>query len=185
VSVPPRSAHAVALVAALLLVAARGGAGAQAAATRVTRTMRVALHAGAAEAFPLFGPVREMDWDPGWKPEFRFPTDRSQSAAGAVFTVRHAGSDLESTWIMDVYDTTTRTIRYVRVIPGSTAMQLDIVVAPTGPASSVATVTYTMTGLSEAGNAAIARFVETFPHRQAQWEQVLNHFIDTGKPLVH
>ena len=49
--------------------------------------------------------------------------------------------------------------RYSRVTPGSRVVLVEIVCTAAGPGSTDVRVTYQLTGLSPAGNAAIERFV--------------------------
>jgi len=145
---------------------------------RVERTMRVRLGAAADRVFPLFGPIRESEWDPRWAPRMIFPTDRSQSEKGAVFTTDGA------VWVMTVYDPARRIVGYVRVLPGVTVTEIDVAVASAGPAASEARVTCRLTPLSKAGEEPIERFRLHFPHQAAHWEEAINHLLTTGRPLV-
>jgi hypothetical protein len=150
-----------------------------------SRTMTLDLARDADTVFPLFGPIREREWDVNWKPVMPFPTDGAQTADGAVFSVVHPQSGAATVWVMSLYDVRRRALQYVRVSPGLYAGRIDISVVPGARGKSRAEVTYTMTALSDAGNASVDRFVEGFPARKAQWEQTINHFLVTGKPLPH
>ena len=151
---------------------------------RAQRTMRMELIGNAKLVFPLFGPVRESEWDPNWKPAMLFPVDGSQSADGAVFTVPDPGAQ-NSVWVMSRYDAARRQIQYVRFIPGAAVVQIDIGVEPAGRSRSLAMVRYTYTSLSSEGDGLVDRFVETFPKREREWKKVINHYLTTGTPLVH
>ena len=140
---------------------------------RESRTMRLQLSADADSVFPLFGPVRESEWSPDWSPRFLYPAAPAQGPDGAVFTTDGPGG-AASVWVMTDYDAAARGVRYVILHPGLSVGELSIHVAPAGPRASTAEVTYRFTALGPAGNDAIARWVEHFPHMQPHWEQALN-----------
>jgi hypothetical protein len=50
-----------------------------------SQSFEIVLDATVAEAAPLFGPVREAEWAPGWAPHFVHPASAGQQE-GAVFT---------------------------------------------------------------------------------------------------
>jgi hypothetical protein len=132
--------------------------------------------------FPLFGPVRESEWDPAWQPEFIHPSDGTQSHDGAVFIVRKGGR--ESIWVMRRYDAKQRELEYVRVTPGYVVAEVEVSIAPAAGGQSRATVTYRYTALSDEGNTFIAHWADEFPKTGPHWGEVINHYITTGRPLV-
>jgi hypothetical protein len=114
----------------------------------------------------------------------RFPGDGTSPSAGAVFTVAHPNGSA-SIWVMNYYNVAERRVEYVRVIPGSNAARIEIRVSSAAGGHSTAEVSYALTSLSAAGDSAVDLFVETFPQRKPHWEQAINHYLRTGKPLVH
>ena len=49
-----------------------------------TESLTIALQGSVAAVTPLFGPVQEVEWAPGWKPQFIHPTKGAQRD-GVVF----------------------------------------------------------------------------------------------------
>jgi hypothetical protein len=141
--------------------------------SRESRTMRLALHADADTAFPLFGPVRETEWSPEWSPRFLFPAAPAQRSDGAVFTTEGQGG-VANLWVMTDYDVKGRLVRYVILHPGLSVGELSIHVEPAGAGASTADVTYRFTAVSAEGNDSIARWTAHFPHLQPHWEEALN-----------
>lgn len=141
---------------------------------QIERTMTLALAGPADAAFPLFGPLREREWDPAWNPVFIAPDDGQSCAAGTVFVV---GGASESVWVMTVYDPVRRQVRYVMLQPGIVTSEIAVDVAPAGAQSSRATVTYRRTALSEAGEAALDEFLRVWPSWAGQWEAAINAVI--------
>ncbi len=130
-----------------------------------------ALPAPPALAFPLFGPVRESEWSPHWKPHFLYPPDPSQ-AAGAVFTT---GPDRNRTiWMLAVYDAAAFHIQYLILQPGMCATTLDIVLGPAADDTSEASVTYRQTALSEAGDRYVKDFAADFPSQRDHWQHAIS-----------
>ncbi len=138
---------------------------------QIERMMRLALAGPADHAFPLFGPLREREWDPEWNPVFIAPDDGESCAAGTVFVV--AGPP-DKVWVMTVYDTARRRVRYVMVQPGLVASEIGVDVAPSGPRSSTAVVTYRRTALSDAGEAALDEFIREWPSWAGHWQSAVN-----------
>jgi hypothetical protein len=130
------------------------------------------LPAPPAAAFPLFGPVREGEWSPYWKPRFLFPADPSQKA-GAVFTTRTEHG--ETVWTLAVYDEAALRIQYLIVWPGMCATTLDIVLKPTADDASETSVTYRQTALSEAGDKYVREFASDFPTQRDHWQRAISH----------
>jgi hypothetical protein len=138
---------------------------------QVTRTMRLDLPADADTAFPLFGPVRESEWSPDWKPTFITPVPGAQSREGAVFTTGERESP--TVWVMTDYDPARRIVRYVHVRPGRIVAQLWIWVRSTAAQASQAEVTYRYTLLGPDGRDALDHFKQAFPMFKPHWEHAL------------
>jgi hypothetical protein len=151
-------------------------------AAQADRSIVFVLNTSADNAFPLFGPKREMDWDPNWHPEFIAPKTGDQTAEGSVFLIRGTP---DSVWVMTVYDVNTRLVQYVRVTPGHSVGQLWISVTPLPPAASQVKVRYRLTGLSPTGSSFVDKWMSEFPHTGPVWAEVLNHYLRTGQPLLN
>jgi hypothetical protein len=149
-------------------------------AIQAEETITFDVEAAADDAFPLFGPKREMDWDRNWRPTFLMPPDGDQSPHGSVFLVR--ADDRESVWIMTVYDSAQRAVQYVRVTPGHTTGQIWISITPLTAASSQVKVTYRLTGLSPIGNQFVRHWAGQFPRMGSAWAEVINHYLRTATP---
>jgi hypothetical protein len=140
------------------------------------RTMVLNLAGPEEKVFPLFGPVEESRWAPGWKPNMLFPRNGAPIVPGSVFTV---GDDV---WTLTVYDPVTHAIHYVVVTPGHSVGELDIRVVDAGPGKSQATVAFRHTALSAQGDEEIRTFVQQFPHQAPHWENAINRYLSAAKP---
>jgi len=161
--------RAVAALAMLVAVCHPAAARAEDGALTKTASIVVHVHASADAAFPLFDPVNETKWDPEWKP--RLLGDRVDE--GLVFVV--GDGDGKSTWLIDRYDVSTRSIGYV-VVGKSLLTRIAIHVAPAGT-QSTATVTYTRTALDDDGRNAVERFAAHFPTQAPHWEGAINGYL--------
>jgi hypothetical protein len=146
---------------------------------QATRTMTLDLPAAADKVFPLFGPVRESEWSPDWRPAFVTPLAREQTSDGAVFTVE--GDPDSAVWVMTDYEPDTRRVRYVIVRPGALVTQLWIEVRSTGPNASQADVTYRTTLLGPAGRPALDHFISGFAHRKPHWEHAIRTALEARR----
>lgn len=155
------------LLTACFLIAA---AGAQT-RSHVEAVMTLHLDASPAAVLPLFGPVREGEWAPGWNPTILYPADRSQKS-GSVFTTGKPGK--EAVWIMTAYDEAALRVSYVIVDPGVTAEQLDIVLKLASGGKTEAVLTHRWTALSDRADARIADWAAEFPAQHEHWEHAIN-----------
>jgi hypothetical protein len=137
--------------------------------------MTVHLAASPDKVFPLFGPVEESHWAPGWKPQLLYPPNGSPVAAGAVF------AEGDEIWTMTVYDAVARSIHYVAVSPGVSVGEIDIHVVAEGTNASRAVVTFRHTALSARGDEEIRSWVKHFPDKAAHWEHAINHYLSSGQ----
>lgn len=143
---------------------------------REERAISIVLNAPPDTTFPLFGPVGETRWDPGWKPRFLYPLDGSQSGTGAVF-LTSGSAGRESTWLMPTYDVAKREVEYVIVTPGYVAIELRILVAPDSIGRSRADIRYRYTALSETANGFIDHWAAHFPSEGPHWAAAINAYL--------
>lgn len=117
---------------------------------------RISLPLPADEALELFTPEGERLWIAEWNPRYAYPPN-GETMEGMIFTT---GEGAELTyWTMVDFDIAGHRVRYARVTPGSRSTIVEVVCRPEGDRRCQAEVTYALTGLSEAGNAAIDAFV--------------------------
>lgn len=160
-----------AAVAVLAAPAAASGPSTGSAAPRahLRRTGTVAVPAPLERAFPLFTPLGERRWAPGWEPRFQYPAD-GEPRLGATFTT-HGDDGRETIWMILDWDPTGHRVRYARVTPGLKTGTVEVVCAPGAGATTVATVTYELTALTPEGDADLATWTESwYASYLAEWE---------------
>lgn len=165
------------------LSAASSADGSVAPRAHLLRTGTVAVSAPLERAFPLFTPLGERRWAPGWDPRFQHPAD-GEPRVGATFTTR--GEDgRETIWMILDWDPAAHRVRYARVTPGLKTGTVEVVCAPRARATSVATVTYELTALSPEGDADLATWTAGwFAGYLAEWETQIAAALATPGPAA-
>jgi hypothetical protein len=136
------------------------------------RSFTVHLDAAPGEVFPLFGPIGEREWAPGWDPKMIFPADGFCPEKGSVFTT--SDEDGEETWVVTGYDGQNSFISYVAVLPGHVVTGIEVRVQKRGENKSIAEVTHRRTALSARGNHMANALSENAARHAAHWEHAIN-----------
>ena len=80
-----------------------------------TESFTIRLNGSVAEVTPLFGPVREAEWAPSWKPRFIHPIGGAQREGTIFRTITSNGR--ERLWVLTAYDANEGRVEYVLVAP--------------------------------------------------------------------
>lgn len=121
-------------------------------AERTVRSHSLVVGLPAAEAFSLFEPEGERAWAQGWDPQYRFPPD-GRAERGMVFTTGHGGE--QTIWTLIRHEPASGLVEYVRTTPGSRTGTVLVQCAALDARRTRVTVVYTLTALTEEGNAAL------------------------------
>ena len=121
-------------------------------ARHVRRSGTIELDGPPDAAFALFTPAGEKEWVPEWDPVFLQPAS-GEARPGMVFTTGHGGE--ETLWSAVDYAPERRYVRYARVTPGSRFGFVEVACEAAAGGRSRATISYTLTALTEKGNAQI------------------------------
>jgi hypothetical protein len=145
-------------------------------AAHITRSAQIRLAAAPNVTFPLFEPLGERAWVEGWDPQPLFPAS-GEAMEGAVFLTQHPGEPA-TIWSIVVYDPEQHCVAYLRVTPNNRIGRVEVSCTPEGDAATLATVTYTFTALTEAGNVYLAHFTaEHYADYIASWETDINAYL--------
>ncbi len=118
--------------------------------------------------FPLFSPIGETRWVPGWSPELLHPPG-VEWAEGQVFRTREETGE-EVVWIVTRLDLDTRRVEYRRVVPGRYVATVEVRCRDAGERRARVEVSYAYVGLSEAGNLEIdAMTTQAYDEKMARW----------------
>ena len=147
-------------------------------AKQVTRTATIRLDGAIAKVFPLFTPIEEKKWAPGWNPTPVWPQS-GEVVEGMVFTVDETPGRVF--WAVTHYDPQRHEISYVNVLPGQTVNRIEIACKAAGEAQTDCTVRYSFVGLSDEGNKFVEMHTEdVFAGKMKHWVAAINHALSTG-----
>jgi len=149
---------------------------------RVTRTYTQTLAGTPAEIFPLYCPVKEALWCEGWDPVVVY-SESGVVEKGCVFITEDAGT--QAAWFVTEYDAAKGCVEMIKHTPEKTFVKLNILLAAVSAGTSQATITYSYTALSAAGEKALAAFTAAqYETAMEAWEKAMNHYLRTGEMLT-
>jgi len=137
----------------------------------IEASITINLEATPSVVLPLFGPVRETEWDHGWSPEIIYPSDGGQ-AEGSVFTTNDRNSEV--VWVMTRFDDHALEVAYAQVLPKMWAGEIIVRLHESSNGRTQATVTYKRTALSAEGDQGVLAFGRHFPDQREHWQNAIN-----------
>ena len=122
-------------------------------------------------AFPLFTAPGEKLWISVWDPII---LNGDGYEEGTVWVTTNHGHT--TYWYVAKYDTEARLARYVRVTPDANSGTVDVSITSNGEGGSIVNVTYQLTGLSDAGNEAVAELLSesAYEEMMEEWRSMVN-----------
>jgi hypothetical protein len=150
-------------------------------ATRISRTASFIVNEKIEKVFPLFGPIREMEWAEGWEPEVIFSSG-AQVEQHMIFRTKGSPSEKYYTWVVTQFDPSEFVLEYAV----STLNRIWFINVRCAPANdtTIATVSYTYTSLNEEGeklnSAALERM---FKNDLRDWQEAINYYIANNQML--
>lgn len=137
-----------------------------------TFTHEITLHLPIDQAFTLFTPKGEEAWVPGWEPEYISPPT-GETEAEMLFTTG-TGKD-KTFWTCMQWEPDLHHTRYLRITPEARAAFVDVQCVATSDTETSVTVSYTLSGLSKAGQAFIdATTQEYYAAMIDEWEMLIH-----------
>ena len=148
---------------------------------RVTRSSTIRLNKTPDEIFPMFCPVREVEWAADWDPLMVYTTT-GVVEPDCVFVTRDGDND--SVWVVTEHDPNEHRLELVKVTPGVMVVKVAIALEAREGEATDAHVSYTRTALSEEGRQAVEEFSEE-SHKEfvETWENQLNRYFGFGGRL--
>lgn len=150
----------------------------------VRRSGLVRVAAPIETAFPLFTPLGEKVWAPGWDPEFHHPADGTPVAGMAFSTTNPDGPPTH--WVLIDWDPERHAVRYARMTPGLRVGTVEVACRIDGPAATAAQITYDLTAIDDAGDEDLAGWTQPwFDGFLREWEGQIARAIGTavGQPI--
>lgn len=121
---------------------------------------------------PLFTPLGEEQWAPGWAPHYVSPAD-GRTGQGMIFTT---GEDEDFTiWTLVDWEPAQHYVRYVRVTPALRAGTVEVRCTALNAGSTLVAVCYRLSALTPAGERSLQDF-EGAPYRAMidSWKQQID-----------
>ena len=140
---------------------------------RVSRSATIMLNAKIDEVFPLFGPIREMEWAEGWNPEIIYSIDPLVEE-GMIF--RTSGNEEAYIWVLSKYSPDDHFVEYT--VHTSARIWFIRVVCKSAGDKTSARVTYTYTALTEAAIEQNRKALsKMFEYDLKDWEEAINTYL--------
>lgn len=153
---------------------------------RISRTSVITLNAPLAKVFPLFGPIKEKEWAPGWEPKVLYSTTDLVEEHMVFKTRSQHEQDTDFIWTVSQYHPDQTFIEYTVFAPERLWWITIQCREGKSRETTEAEITYTYTGLTEKGSAINQRALETMFRRDLKdWEEEINHYLETGERLEH
>lgn len=145
---------------------------------RISRTSKITINAPLSEAFPLFGPIKEMEWAKGWNPQIIYSTTNLVEEHMIFQTPAHHGhEDSIYTWIISKYEPENTFIEYT-VFTSERVWWIAIQCTEASHKSTTAEITYTYTGLTTQGIALNELALPQIYARDLQdWQEAINQYL--------
>jgi hypothetical protein len=151
---------------------------------RILKTSTITLNAAVETVFPLFGPVKEMDWAEGWQPEIIYSQAENIEAYMVFKTKSHGHGEPEYVWTVSQFDPAEAFIEYTVFTPNR-LWRITIKCRASAPQTTQAEITYTYTALTEIGAIINHKALETmYAHNLKDWEVAINSYLQTGQQLT-
>jgi hypothetical protein len=152
-------------------------------AQRISQTRRIKLNAPLPTVFPLFGPITEKLWVPGWNPEIIF-LDKEEIAEHMVFkTAARFEGEPPYVWILSKYAPEHTFVEYTVFTP-ERLWTITVKCEAAAAQTTLAEITYAYTGLTERGNALNEQALRAmYANDLKDWEEAINHYLKTGEML--
>ena len=147
----------------------------------------ITLKGPLATVFPLFGPVREKEWAPGWEPQILFSTTNLVDEHMVFKSPAHLGhGEADYVWTLSKYEPDHGFLEYT-IFTLERVWWITVVCREETPAqTTIAEITYTYTGLTDKDNAINEKALQQmYAHDLKDWEEAINHYLDTGENLAY
>lgn len=127
------------------------------------------------EVFPLFSPLGEKRWVPGWNPELLHPPGAIWEQ-GLVFRTREEMGD--AVWIVTRLDHAGHEVEYHRVEPGRYVARIRVRCRAVSERVTEASTSYEFIGLSDRGNADIVAMTQDgYAEKMSRWRAWIDELL--------
>lgn len=134
------------------------------------------------KVFPLLCPVRELDWVPGWNPDWVI-SNSGVVEKNCIFQT--PAQPIPAIWVVTLHDSKRFEVEMIKVTPGHTVGKLEVSLKGEGNGNTKAQVAYEFTSLGPDGDAFMDQFTETwYRNFMRDWESAMNHYLLSGEIMA-
>jgi hypothetical protein len=134
-------------------------------------TGRIVLSGDVDRIFPLFSPLGEKQWVPGWDPRIVHPAGAEWEEKMIFLTREESG---EAAWYVTRLDRASHEVVYHRLEPLRYVARVEVRCREAWGGRTEATVKYSFTGLSEDGNREISAVTQAaYDAKMGRWKEWL------------
>lgn len=135
----------------------------------ITLTGSLTVPAPVDRAFPLFSPLGEKDWVPGWAPELIHPEGAAWEK-GLIF--RTPDEEHDAVWVVTELDRAAHRVSYYRVEPFRLVATIRVECDAMSAGKTSVRVSYTFISLTPDGEAFIDQLSQPgFEAKMKQWQK--------------
>jgi predicted GIY-YIG superfamily endonuclease len=137
----------------------------------------IALEGPIEEVFPLFSPLGEKLWVPGWNPELLHPPGVSWEK-GLIFRTQEETGD--AIWVVTKLDHSAHEVEYYRVEPERYVAHIRVRCSAIAGQVTRVSASYEFIGLSDKGNSEIAAMTQdSYNEKMKRWAGWIRHLKST------
>lgn len=125
---------------------------------------------------PLFGPIREKEWEPMWNPTIIHTDTELADSRGTIFTLTH-GHETASVWYVNQFDYVGHIIEYLHVEPDYQVVRIVLRFTEINKMQTEVEVNYEFTSITEAGNSKLAHIREHHAESMLRWQSAVNRVL--------
>jgi len=145
--------------------------------SQASHTQEFTVNAPPDEVFPLFGPIREKQWAPGWNPRILHSKSEWGDSVGTVFTSQHDDNAMETLWHLNRWDAAAHEVEYLYVMVGLWLVVIRIKCSAEAETNTRVTVGYTFTALSGLAEHALQGHLERHIGYVREWKEMINSYL--------
>lgn len=151
-------------------------------AQRLTRTATFTIQREVTSVFPLFGPIRKMEWASGWNPHVLYSENPEVELHMMFKTEGKHPDEPEYLWIVTRYEPEAYLIEYT--VSTQNRVWFITVCCESVSFETRVTVTYSYTSLNRIGHERNQEMINCmFSHNLNDWKEAIDHYLINELPL--
>lgn len=144
----------------------------------------VKLHGTPDAIFPLLCPVREEEWTVGWEKD-TYELIYSESGfneEGCIFRTSYPNG-FDTLWVCTIFDKDKHEVEFLVNVKDLVIRKMNILLSPDENNMTDACFEYTVTAITENGNAIVENLDEDVKKSATGLGMMINYYLQNGKKL--